>query len=39
MPYLDKKALQGLKHYSYKPGGYTVMDNWHTPHWNCEHLG
>lgn len=35
MPYLNKQALQGLKHYSYKPGGYTIMDNWHTPHWNC----
>ncbi len=36
MPYLSKQALSGLKHYHYKPGGYTILDNWHQPLWNCE---
>ncbi|KFM26793.1 Zinc finger CCCH domain-containing protein 21 [Auxenochlorella protothecoides] len=34
MPYLSKQALSGLKHYHYKPGGYTILDNWHQPLWN-----
>lgn len=38
MPYLSKQALSGLKHYHYKPGGYTILDNWHQPLWNCEFL-
>ena len=35
MGYLSKQALSGLKHYAYKPGGYTILDNWHQPFWNC----
>ncbi|KAK2078116.1 hypothetical protein QBZ16_003984 [Prototheca wickerhamii] len=34
MGYLSKQALSGLKHYAYKPGGYTILDNWHQPFWN-----
>ena len=36
MPYLSKRALQGLKAYKYKPAGYTKLDEIHTPFWNCE---
>ncbi len=35
MPYLSKRALQGLKDYQYKPGNYTILDEWHQPIWNC----
>ena len=36
MPYLSPRALDGLKHYQYKPGGYTWLDDAHQPLWNCE---
>ena len=36
MPYLSRRALQGLKAYKYKPAGYTKLDELHTPFWNCE---
>lgn len=35
MPYLSERALDGLKHYKYKPGGYTWLDDLHQPFWNC----
>lgn len=35
-PYLSRRALEGLKQYQYKPAGYTFLDNWHQPIWNCE---
>jgi len=35
MPYLTEEALIGLKSYVYKAGGYTWLDNLHTPFWNC----
>jgi hypothetical protein len=38
MPYLSKRALQGLEAYKYKPAGYTKLDEIHTPFWNCESL-
>lgn len=34
-PYLTERALQGLKQYQYKPGGYTWLDAVHNPYWNC----
>jgi ethanolaminephosphotransferase len=34
-PYLSERALQGLKQYKYKPGGYTWLDDVHNPYWNC----
>ncbi|GMH39591.1 hypothetical protein BSKO_07489 [Bryopsis sp. KO-2023] len=34
MHYLSDAALQGLKEYTYKPGGYTWLDNLHNPLWN-----
>jgi hypothetical protein len=36
MPYLSERALAGLKDYRYKPAGYTILDKWHQPFWNCE---
>lgn len=33
---LSPRALEGLKNYVYKPGGYTWLDHAHTPFWNCE---
>mmetsp|Transcript_6585 Transcript_6585/g.17056 ORF Transcript_6585/g.17056 Transcript_6585/m.17056 type:complete len:382 (+) Transcript_6585:531-1676(+) len=33
-PYLTERALQGLKQYQYKPGGYTWLDAVHNPYWN-----
>lgn len=33
-PYLSERALQGLKQYKYKPGGYTWLDDVHNPYWN-----
>lgn len=35
MPVLSKRALEGLRTYQYKPAGYTVLDDWHQPFWNC----
>ena len=35
MRYLTPRALEGLKEYRYKPGGYTVLDALHQPIWNC----
>uniref|UniRef100_A0A7S0X1J6 Ethanolaminephosphotransferase n=1 Tax=Chlamydomonas leiostraca TaxID=1034604 RepID=A0A7S0X1J6_9CHLO len=32
--YLSRRALDGLKHYKYKPGGYTILDVIHAPIWN-----
>ena len=34
MPYLSPRALKGLKQYQYKSGGYTLLDQIHTPIWN-----
>ncbi|CAD7701202.1 unnamed protein product [Ostreobium quekettii] len=34
MPYLSSEALKGLKAYQYKAGGYTWLDDLHTPAWN-----
>lgn len=34
MPNLTPRALQGLKNYQYKSGGYTWLDEIHTPIWN-----
>ncbi|KAL3137923.1 hypothetical protein ABBQ38_005170 [Trebouxia sp. C0009 RCD-2024] len=34
MTHLSDRALQGLKQYQYKSGGYTLLDNFHTPIWN-----
>eukprot|EP00887_Chlorella_sp_A99_P008007 scaffold12.g8007.t1 len=34
MPALSKRALEGLRDYQYKPGGYTVLDELHQPFWN-----
>jgi hypothetical protein len=36
MPYLTKRALEGLSNYAYKPSGYTTLDELHQPVWNCE---
>jgi ethanolaminephosphotransferase len=36
MPYFSKRALNGLRDYTYKPGGYTILDKLHQPFWNCE---
>uniref|UniRef100_A0A061QV84 Ethanolaminephosphotransferase n=2 Tax=Tetraselmis sp. GSL018 TaxID=582737 RepID=A0A061QV84_9CHLO len=33
MPHLSLRALEGLKHYQYKPGGYTWLDELHQPLW------
>lgn len=34
MTYLSPRALQGLKQYQYKSGGYTLLDDIHQPFWN-----
>ncbi|PSC75152.1 CDP-Ethanolamine:DAG ethanolamine phosphotransferase [Micractinium conductrix] len=34
MPYLTKRALEGLRDYAYKPSGYTYLDELHQPIWN-----
>lgn len=34
MTYLSPRALKGLKQYQYKSGGYTLLDQIHTPIWN-----
>ncbi|KAI8470281.1 MAG: CDP-Ethanolamine:DAG ethanolamine phosphotransferase [Monoraphidium minutum] len=31
MPYLSRRALEGLKLYEYKPSGYTYLDKLHAP--------
>nr|BAU37047.1 ethanolaminephosphotransferase [Chlamydomonas sphaeroides] len=31
---LSQRALEGLRAYVYKPGGYTWLDDLHTPMWN-----
>ena len=36
MPYLAPRALDGLRDYQFKPGGYTHLDMLHQPLWNCE---
>lgn len=36
MPYLTRRALDGLKAYQYKPSGYTMLDHAHAPALNCE---
>jgi hypothetical protein len=33
--HLTPRALEGLKSYQYKSGGYTYLDDFHTPIWNC----
>lgn len=33
--YLSRRALDGLKHYKYKPGGYTFLDVIHGPFWDA----
>jgi len=38
MPYLTARALSGLREYRYKPAGYTILDDWHQPIWNCENI-
>ena len=38
MTYLSPRALQGLKQYQYKSGGYTLLDDIHQPFWNGEQL-
>ncbi|GIL51970.1 hypothetical protein Vafri_7936 [Volvox africanus] len=35
MRVLSQRALEGLRKYVYKPGGYTWLDHAHTPFWNC----
>lgn len=37
MGYLSTRALNGLKAYEYKPGGYTWLDNIHRPWLDCKH--
>uniref|UniRef100_A0A7R9VBS8 CDP-alcohol phosphatidyltransferase n=1 Tax=Chlamydomonas euryale TaxID=1486919 RepID=A0A7R9VBS8_9CHLO len=32
--FLSHEELNGLKHYQYKSGGYTVLDDLHNPVWN-----
>ncbi len=34
MPFLSRRALDGLKNYKYHSAGYTILDVWHTPFWN-----
>ncbi|GFR42927.1 hypothetical protein Agub_g3824 [Astrephomene gubernaculifera] len=34
MKVLSHRALEGLRTYVYKPGGYTWLDHAHTPFWN-----
>ncbi|GLC46650.1 hypothetical protein PLESTB_001550600 [Pleodorina starrii] len=34
MQVLSQRALEGLRTYVYKPGGYTWLDHAHTPFWN-----
>ncbi|KAG2485052.1 hypothetical protein HYH03_016150 [Edaphochlamys debaryana] len=34
MEILSARALEGLKQYTYKPGGYTWLDRLHNPMWN-----
>jgi hypothetical protein len=36
MPYLTRRALEGLKAYKYKPAGYTYLDRVHAPFYECE---
>jgi hypothetical protein len=36
MPYLSRRALEGLKAYEYKPAGYTYLDKIHAPFYACE---
>lgn len=36
MGYLSTRALNGLKAYEYKPGGYTWLDNIHRPWLDCK---
>jgi len=36
MKFLSKQALVGLQTYKYKAGGYTILDELHTPIWNCK---
>jgi hypothetical protein len=36
MPYLSRRALEGLRAYEYKPAGYTYLDKIHAPFYNCE---
>lgn len=38
MTYLSPRALQGLKQYQYKSGGYTLLDDIHQPFWNGQKL-
>ncbi len=38
MTYLSPRALQGLKQYQYKSGGYTLLDDIHQPFWNGDQL-
>lgn len=35
MGYLSRRALQGLKAYQYKAGGYTWLDDLHQPFWKA----
>ena len=35
---LSARALDGLKSYQYKSGGYTILDDLHNPMWNCEEM-
>ena len=37
-PILSQRALEGLRNYKYKPAGYTILDDWHQPVWNCAWL-
>jgi hypothetical protein len=39
MGYLSDRALNGLKAYEYKSGGYTALDNLHRPWLDCKHQG
>ncbi|GBF87918.1 CDP-Ethanolamine:DAG ethanolamine phosphotransferase [Raphidocelis subcapitata] len=34
MPYLSRRALEGLRAYEYKPAGYTYLDKIHAPFYN-----
>jgi hypothetical protein len=38
MTYLSQRALAGLKAYTYKPTGYTLLDTLHNPFFECETL-
>jgi hypothetical protein len=39
MGYLSTRALNGLKAYEYKAGGYTWLDNIHRPWLDCKWAG